>query len=99
MEYELKHNTNRQISIGKYYPLGATLHEEGVNFSIYSQCASEVFLLLFGRPDGEPTDIIKLENRTKYIWHTFIHGLKAGQLYGYKIRGDFNPGYGMRNRP
>ena len=96
MEYELKHNTNRQISIGKYYPLGATLHEEGVNFAIYSQCASEVFLLLSGRPDGEPTDIIKLENRTKYIWHTFVHGLKAGQLYGYKIRGDFNPGYGMR---
>ena len=96
MEFELKPKTKRPKSEGKYYPLGATLNEEGVNFSIYSQNASEVFLLLFDRPDGEPTEIIQFENRTKFIWHTFVHGLKAGQLYGYKIRGNFNPGHGMR---
>ena len=64
MPYNLVHQTKRQISDGKYYPLGATLCEEGVNFAIYSQYASEVYLLLFDRPDGDPTDIIKLENRT-----------------------------------
>ena len=96
MAYALEHKTHRKISTGKYHPLGATLYEEGVNFAIHSQYASEVFLLLFDRPDGGPTDIIKLENRTKHIWYTFIHGLKAGQLYGYKIKGDFNPSYGMR---
>lgn len=96
MGYELKHRTNRKVSSGKYYPLGAALYKDGVNFAVYSQNASEVFLLLFDRPDGEPTDIIKLENRTKYIWYTFVHGLKAGQLYGYKVKGDFNPAYGMR---
>ena len=92
----LEHRTKRKTSDGKYYPLGATLYEEGVNFAIYSQYAGEVFLLLFDRPDSEPTDIIKLENRTKYIWHAFIRGLNAGQLYGYKIKGEFNPAYGMR---
>ena len=96
MAYALEHKTHRKISTGKYHPLGATLYEEGVNFAIYSQYASEVFLLLFDRPDGDPKDIIKLENRTKHIWYTFVHGLKAGQLYGYKIKGDFNPAYGMR---
>ncbi len=96
MEYELKHKTNKRISAGKYYPLGSTLNEDGVNFAIYSQDASEVFLLLFDRSDGEPTDIIQLEQRTKYIWYTFVHGLKAGQLYAYKMRGDFNPKYGKR---
>jgi len=96
MAYELKHRTSKKISSGKYYPLGAALYEGGVNFAVYSQNAVEVFLLLFDKPDGEPTDIIKLENRTKYIWYAFVHGLKAGQLYGYKVGGDFNPAYGMR---
>jgi glycogen operon protein len=96
MEYRLRHKTERRISAGKYYPLGATLNEGGVNFAIHSQHASEVFLLLFDKLDGGPTDIVQLEQRTKYIWHTFVHGLKAGQLYAYKVRGDFNPGYGMR---
>src|SRR5512139_2449430 len=96
MAYELKHKTTRNILPGRYDPLGATLSEKGVNFAIYSQHASEVFLLLFDRPDSEPTDIIRLENRTKFIWHAFVQGLKAGQLYGYKVRGDFSPGYGMR---
>ncbi len=96
MGYELKHRTSKKISDGKYYPLGAALNKDGVNFAIYSQNASEVFLLLFDEAGKTLTDIIKLENRTKYIWHTFVHGIKAGQLYGYKIRGDFNPAYGMR---
>ena len=96
MANELKHKTDKTISAGKYFPLGATLTEKGVNFAIYSKNATEVFLLLFDRADGEPTDIIKLENRTKYIWHACIHGLKGEQLYGYKIRGDFSPAYGMR---
>jgi isoamylase len=96
MPYDLVPKTNRQISDGEYYPLGATLFEEGVNFAIYSQYADEVYLLLFDRPDGEPTDIIKLENRTKFIWYAFVHGLKAGQLYGYKVKGEFRPAHGLR---
>jgi hypothetical protein len=34
---------------------------EGVNFAIYSKNATEVFLLLFDKADGEPTDIIQLQ--------------------------------------
>jgi glycogen operon protein len=96
MPYNLEHKTKRRISEGKYYPLGATVCEEGVNFAIYSQYAGQVFLLLFDRPEGEPTDIIQLENRAKYIWYAFVHGLKPGQLYGYKLKGEFNPSRGMR---
>jgi glycogen operon protein len=96
MPYELEHKTDKQISDGKYYPLGATLYEGGINFAIYSQYAGEVYLLLFDKPQGEPTDIIHLENRTKYIWSAFVHGLKSGQLYGYKIKGEFNPVQGLR---
>jgi len=96
MGYELEHKTKKKISAGIYYPLGATLSQDGVNFAIYSKHASEVFLLLFDKPNSEPADIIKLENRTKYIWYTFVHKLKAGQIYGYKVKGEFNPANGMR---
>ena len=96
MSYELNHRTTRQWSPGKFYPLGATLVDDGVNFAIYSQHAREVFLLLFDDPDEEPTDILKLNNRERYIWHVLVHGAGPGQLYAYKIRGDYNPAYGLR---
>jgi len=96
MSYDLRHKTDRKISKGSFHPLGATLLPDGVNFAIYSQNAQEVFLLLFDTADSEPTDIIRLENCTRYIWYNFVHGLKAGQLYGYKIRGEFNPSRGLR---
>ena len=88
--------SGKRVSVGNYYPLGATLSEDGVNFALFSQNASEVFLLLFDRPDGNPTDILKLENRTKFIWHGFVHGIKARQLYGYQVKGPFDPQRGMR---
>jgi glycogen operon protein len=88
--------TGRKVSEGKYYPLGATPTKDGVNFAIYSQNAREVYLLLFDRPDGEPSDVIRLEYQSRYIWYACVHGLKSGQLYGYKVRGEYTPAYGMR---
>jgi isoamylase len=98
MSLEIKHKTRKTISAGKFYPLGATIDKEkhGVNFAIYSQYAKEVFLLLFNTPDGEPTDIIKIENKTRNVWHTFIHDLEKGQLYAYIVRGDYKPEHGLR---
>ena len=77
MAYKLEPKTNRQTSTGRYHPLGSTLYEDGVNFAIFSQYASEAFLLLFDRPDVGPTDIIKLEDRTKYIWHGIRPWIKS----------------------
>ncbi len=96
MEYQSSRSNNKTVSKGRYYPLGATLQNDGVNFALYSQHATEVYLLLFDQPDGEPTVTIRLENRTKYIWHCFVRGLTAGQLYGYKVRGEYNPRHGLR---
>src|SRR5437867_8530501 len=88
--------TNKRVSPGRCYPLGADLSEDGVNFALYSRYATAVFLLFFDRAGGEPTDIIQLESRTKFIWHGFVHGVKAGQLYAYKVSGEFNPAQGLR---
>lgn len=96
MAYELKHRTTKVVEKGAYFPLGATLTPDGVNFAIYSKNASEIFLLLFDSPGGEPTDIIKMPNRDKFIWHVLVKGLRAGQLYGYKARGEYRPEWGFR---
>src|SRR4029453_7378844 len=78
------------------FPVVATLAPDGVNFAVYSKNATEVFLLLFDRPDGEPTDVIQLTNRDKFIWHALVKALKPGQLYGYKVRGEYRPEWGFR---
>ena len=87
---------NRRVTSGNSYPLGAELSASGVNFALYSRSASAVFLLLFDATDREPTDIIPMDTRTKFVWHCFVQGIKAGQLYGYKVGGDFNPAQGLR---
>ena len=92
----LEHQTSRILSPGRYYPCGATLTGDGVNFALFSQNAAAVFLLLFDEPDRPATDIIQMRHQTRYIWHCFVHGLKAGQLYAYKVRGDYHPATGMR---
>src|SRR5215813_5042148 len=96
MAYDLKHRTTKTVVKGMNFPLGASLTPDGVNFALYSKNATEVFLLLFDTPDGEPTDIIQLGNRDKFIWHALVKGLKAGQLYGYKVRGEYRPEWGLR---
>ena len=93
---EVAHRTTKTLQKGSPFPLGATLCLQGVNFAIYSKHATDVFLLLFDKADGEPTDIIRLPDRDKFIWHVLIKGLKAGQLYGYKVRGEYRPEWGLR---
>jgi isoamylase len=95
--YTLEQRTDKSVKEGKYYPLGATISGTGVNFAIYSQSAKEVFLLLFDKKDDdEPADIIRLSQKQKNIFYVFVDGIGAGQLYGYKVRGDYSPGSGLR---
>jgi len=99
MPLQEKPRSGRKISEGKCHPLGATLCEEGVNFALYSKHADRVHLVLFDAPGGPPTDVIPLENMTRHIWHTFVPGLKAGQLYGYRVFGPYDPRNGFRFNP
>ena len=81
-------------------PLGATVARGGVNFSLYSRDASSVELLLFDcKDDGKPSQTIQLDpsvNRTYHYWHTFVPGLRDGQLYAYRVQGPFEPSRGLR---
>jgi len=89
-------HTSRKLSVGKHYPLGATLTPDGVNFALYSKNAQAVHLLLFDRADGPATDVIRMETCTKQVWHTLVHGVKGGQLYAYRVSGEYYPSAGLR---
>ena len=92
---KIEHRTTKTVEKGTPFPLGATLCADGINFAIYSKHATEVFLLLFDTAEGEPTDIIQLRDRDRFIWHARVKGLSAGQLYGYKVRGEYRPEWGF----
>jgi len=95
--------TDGGVSAGRSSPLGATVTPRGVNFSVFSRSASGVELLLFDRnDDARPARVITIDgatNRTYNYWHTFVPGVKPGQLYGYRIQGRFDPASGMRFDP
>jgi glycogen operon protein len=88
---------------GKSFPLGATRRADGVNFSVYSKNATAVELLLFDRADdAHPARTISLDpakNRTYFYWHVFVAGLPAGQIYGYRVGGPYDPRIGFRFDP
>jgi isoamylase len=100
---EISAGTSGGVSAGRSSPLGATITPRGVNFSIFSRSASGVELLFFDREDdARPARVIAIDgatNRTHNYWHTFVPGVKPGQLYGYRTQGRFDPASGMRFDP
>ena len=96
MPNELAHRTGKTFKKGSHFPLGATVTPDGVNFAVYSQHATDIFLLLFDQPDADPTDVIQLMNRDKFVSHALVQGIRPGQLYGYKARGEYRPEFGLR---
>jgi glycogen operon protein len=86
-------------SPGSFHPLGATLAPGGANFAIFSQNAEAVDLCLFDGPDSAPAEVIGLAGRSRFIFHAFVPGVKAGQLYGYRVHGPYRPEHGLRFNP
>ncbi len=89
-----------QLAPGRSSPIGATVVDGGVNFSVFSRNGSAVELLLFEREDDpQPARIIPLNpqtNRTYHYWHAFVPGVGSGQIYGYRAHGPFQPADGLR---
>lgn len=92
----MKFNTQK----GTSFPLGATIMDKGVNFSIFSKNATSVELLLFESVDSEyPSQVIELDpllNKTFYYWHIFIEDLREGAVYGFRVHGPHVPKKGLQ---
>jgi isoamylase len=89
-----------QVWQGLPYPLGATVMDEGVNFALFSENAKSVDLCLFESADApEETLRIRLTEHTDQVWHCFLPWVKAGQFYGYRVYGPYEPKNGHRFNP
>jgi isoamylase len=88
---------------GRPAPLGATVVEGGINFSIYSTNATGIEFLLFDRFDQDvPSQVFVLDpevNRTYYYWHHFVAGLRPGAIYAYRAQGPYLPEEGLLFSP
>ncbi len=92
----MRTRTDLKIYPGQPYPLGAHCTEEGVNFALFSRYSDAAHLCLFDVTGAEELATMVLPGRTGDIWHGFVPGLKAGQPYGYRMSGPYQPRKGHR---
>src|ERR1700729_3292304 len=82
---------------GSQFPLGATLYDGGTNFAVASGVADGMVLCLFDAAGAETR--IPLRDYDAGVWHAFVPGAGAGQAYGYRAAGPYDPARGVRCNP
>jgi glycogen operon protein len=89
------------IQAGNPLPIGGAHEQEGgVNFVLFGRHATGVRLEFYQNPDdSSPSRTIDLDpvrHRTGDVWHVWVRGIRAGQLYGYRVKGPYLPEEGHR---
>ena len=79
---------------GHPYPLGATFDGTGTNFAIFSSVATSVTLCLLDDDLNETR--IPMTEVDAWVWHVYVPRVGAGQRYGYRIEGPWDPDLGHR---
>jgi len=75
--------------------LGATLTPTGVDFAIWSSSAEKIELCLFDTETGNETSRHAMRRGAGDFHHISIEGLGAGQRYGYRAYGPYDPDKGF----
>ena len=89
-------NSTRDIRPGDYTRLGRCITMARASISPCSRLMrTRSSFVCSTAPDAE-TDRITLPEFTNEIWHGYVPGLKAGQLYGFRVHGPFEPEKGHR---
>jgi len=86
-------STRFTLKPGKEAPLGASLDKHGCNFVVWSPDASKVTLCLFDEQEQE-IDRLVLRERKSHYWFGYVEGVKAGQMYGFRVQGPNQPEQG-----
>jgi len=82
---------------GSQFPLGATIAVGGTNFAVASGVADGMVLCLFDEAGAETQ--VPLRDYDAGVWHAFVPGVGAGQAYGYRATGPYDPARGVRCNP
>ena len=78
---------------GSITHLGATVTEVGVNFAVYSESATNIWVSIFDETDQE-TDRFELDVRQDNIFAGLVSGLGVGTRYGLRADGPYDPDQG-----
>lgn len=78
---------------GNIVQLGATVTELGVNFAVYSESATAIWVSIFDEQDQE-TERFELDVHKDNIRAGLVSGLGAGARYGLRADGPYDPDQG-----
>jgi glycogen operon protein len=84
-----------KVACGKPYPLGASLVKGGCNFAVRAPAAEKLFICLYHSEDEAQILCVPMQEKSGGVWHCFIHGIEAGQRYGYRTQGSISPETGQ----
>ncbi|SJZ96313.1 glycogen debranching protein GlgX [Consotaella salsifontis] len=76
--------------------LGATVHDDGIEFAVYSENADDIYLCLFSATDITESRRFRLPGRQGGVCYGFAPGLQPGTRYGFRAKGPYQPTEGHR---
>jgi 4-alpha-glucanotransferase len=88
-----------RLEPGAPYPLGATRTDRGVNFAVFSETASRIFVCVHGADGGPEIARHELTEHTDGVFHGLLPGAGAGLVYGLRAEGPADPDRGLRFNP
>ncbi len=95
----LMRHVHPKLQFTHMLPYGAILHENGVQFVVFSRSATAMSVLLYNHVDDmEPSEVIpfcRQNDRWGDIWSIFVPGATAGQLYHLQADGPRDPSIGQ----
>ncbi len=87
------------MTLGAGYPIGAHCVAAGANFALVAPHADAVELCLFDASGSVEQQRMPMPGNANGVWHGFVEGAGAGQVYGYRVHGPFDPESGARFVP
>jgi len=84
-------------------PLGVHLSDDGVDVAVVASHVTRVEFCLLDRDPSSASGWrerrVPLAGPTYGVWHAHVPGVRAGQAYGFRTHGAWDPARGLRHNP
>ena len=87
----------RRVRTGAIDPLGVTLVGDGVNVAVWAEGADFIEFCLFDESGHE--ERVPIRESTFHVFTGHVPGVTAGQRYGFRVHGAWDPERGARWNP